>query len=167
MIDYICKPYRFTIGIVSYFMMLVFTIDFLMLVNYVVNDRIERSLAFGLLALFLAAFFMSYFGILMSQRYFHFMDEGIYLFDKHKRRYNKFYKWSDFPKVYVFYHYRSYRIIFTTEELNSEEQISCVWKSHKLNPFLKDYDGFIISTFEVDKKLDQILKEKYGIGYRK
>ena len=103
----------------------------------------------------------------MSQRYFHFTDEGIYLYDKHKKRYNVFYKWSDFPKVYVFYHYMSYRIIFTTEELNGKEQIRFLGKSHMLDPFVKGYDGFIISTFEVDKKLDQILKEKYGIGYRK
>ena len=28
-----------------------------------------------------------------------------------------------------------------------------------------EYDGFLISTFEVDKNLNDILKKKYGIGY--
>ena len=161
MIDYKCKPYIF-IGLLSCFFIIIGIIGLSIGIYGLVNKHIY---GFVYCILYFVCIILSYCGILMSNRFFYFTDEGMYLFDKYKKRYYSFYKWEDFSVVYVFHYYRSYRIIFTTEELSFNDRIDFIWKSHKFDPFVDGYEGFLISTFQKDYKLDYILKQKYGIGY--
>lgn len=73
MIDYICKPYRFTIGFAAYYLMLIYSVASLLLIYSLISST-ERPLsgvirALSFLALSLAGTVLSYYWILMSQRY--------------------------------------------------------------------------------------------------
>lgn len=103
-------------------------------------------------------------GIISSFTTIIFTDSGIRIYEKFTKRYDETYLWEELQYGVVFSCPGSRRIILSTREV-SDDEVKKTMKVRILNPFLEDRCGIYFSIVGTEKRLEEIFRDKYGVGF--